>query len=219
MTESYPLPLGFISKEKAITDVPSVFYTARLLDIGRGAWRETLADYVLFTPALLYLGVNDNLSLFENYEKDTGNKVEPLFVASNKPLFVGLMSAKKQPQFNHTLFCVPKADWPALDNWIRTLVFVNRAAGVVTKARIQNIFVRDDAAWEASLAATELPERLPAVGVVLETNKGSIYFVSEKENNPLQLVQSKFDPTMVYQDTVDLVRTWDNLFMETGPWQ
>lgn len=151
---------------------------------------EVLADYELYTPALMHLSVPLRADPFHDFCVEQNRDVQRWSMFFDKPIFDGLTHPLGDRSWNHVLMAMLKPDWEVYRQWAGTLAFNNSAKGIVQRIRTQDISIGDPLKLGAE-------KTIPVTAFVVESNRGSFYF-----NNNTDLPTAKFDPALVWRDTV-----------------
>jgi len=146
-----------------------------------------LADYALFTPALVYLTTPFDVDPFVMYAQETGISLPLEKFTNGKACFGNLYSTTvtSKENWNTVLYALPKEFWPSFCNWFATCAF-RTADGRLRRVRTQEIALHDSGC-----------ESVPVVAFTVETNEGSFY-LQKKES----IFVARFDTELKYNDTI-----------------
>ncbi len=140
---------------------------------GAASLTELNADYVFFTPALLYTHGHLDKDVVQEWLNLQPDKPQVFVLTFEQLLFDGV-----GPAWGHQLVCCDRPHWPSLQRHLATVGIADRVAGTISRAFVANLTMVD--AMVLQRTAT-LPEPLPTVEIAavgLRSNIQTVYLVS-----------------------------------------
>jgi len=163
-----------------------------------------LADFVFFSPALLYVVVEPTHDPYFHFLDQYPHEVRPICCTFEKPVIDGLR--KPHDHWHYELWALPAKHYLAYMDFMGTAAFSNTELEVLTRVRFQALEAPDPLVM-SRLAV--LPAKIPTVNfwaLVMDTNHGMAYFRLAPENSlrpPLAVFTSD-----THEDTRRWAEAW-----------
>lgn len=173
------VPLGLSPRVGEFKEEPgsAAFFPSRESWLCARPLRELLAEHVLFTPALMYLGVRlmGRQPLYD-YQLETKKILTLSRLAFGDPLFVGLQSSDDEVgvYWNHVLFSLPKHQWTDFSDWLSTLGFWDPDRRRLTRIGVTPISIYDPY-WKNRPIPEGETGQVPVTIFCLDDSRGIIF--------------------------------------------
>ncbi len=182
-TDPFPKFKEGISEEgTAHTDVQP----AKEMEISAAATLSEISkDYALFTPAIFNLfiaGANDPV---QHYVAESSGEAGPVAIFKlrfDRPIFSGLVSDAGNGEWNHWLYAIERANWPAFFNYLGGIAVTDRQRKLFARLRPRAVSIVDPY-WLAK--QTSLDATVPLVPVTvwcLDTNRGCVWIAGPNDH-------------------------------------
>ncbi len=165
--------------------------------------QDLLADYVFYTPALLYLALPLVRDPFTDWRETVEETVVPLEFSADIALFSGLMRADQFgiQQWNNRVLAMPKRHWPAFHSFMLTVAFRGHGERKLARVRSREVQVLDVLWFRKQIIHQATWQTVPVTAFCLDTDKGCMIIANRRPwPTPPELVISP----QSYPDTVAL---------------
>ena len=187
-------PIGWQASRDPLPADP--FPTLRAKVSAAATLGDLQQEYAFFSPALLYLKIAPQHDPFHDFCREQGRQVHLIRFEFLHPVFTGLEEPIGDTHWNHTLLALELPDWNRYRSFVGTLAFRDRAAGRLTRVRLQDLVILDPVVRQKAAVAPTRPALANVAALVLDTNHGCWCFDSRT------VPPAAFLDSRAYPDTV-----------------
>jgi hypothetical protein len=151
--------------------------------------RDLQQDYVLYTPALMYMTVPWPVDPWMSFCQTIGEEYRPRLLVADRPLLGNVPS-----MWARHIQLLPRPIGELAIQFFGTLAVHDPGKDVLYRVRSQEICISEPYLLDAS-------QYVPVTAAVVESTAGSHFFVQKQEQGVIQ-PWYRFDENMVFEDTV-----------------